>query len=158
MPPESPFASPFVVVCDFFARNDWPINVVADESILYMVYQGDNGRYDCLAGVRNEEGQFLFYSVCPVPATEDRRAAVAEFVARANYDMVLGNFELDFDDGEIRYKTSAPIEGAQLSPAIVALLVLVNLRTMDQYLPGILSVVHGNISPRDAIEKIERAQ
>jgi hypothetical protein len=147
---------PFDVVCEFFAANDWPTNVVADESIVYAVYQGENGRYDCLAGVRDEAGQFLFYSVCPVPVGEDRRAAVAEFVARANYDMVLGNFELDFDDGEIRYKTSAPIEGAQLSPAIVALLVLVNLKTMDQYMPGILSVLHGGISPRDAIEKIER--
>jgi hypothetical protein len=30
------------------------------------------------------------------------RAPPAEFITRANYGLIIGNFELDFEDGEIR--------------------------------------------------------
>jgi hypothetical protein len=48
---------------------------------------------------------------------------VAEFLTRANSGMVIGNFELDFADGEIRYKTSIDVEGDKLSYAIIKRLV-----------------------------------
>ena len=41
----------------------------------------------------------------------DHRAAVAELVARINNQFVLGNFDLDMDDGEIQYCTSFLLEG-----------------------------------------------
>ena len=37
--------------------------------------------------------------------------AIAEFLTRTNYSMIIGNFELDFADGEIRYKTSIDVQG-----------------------------------------------
>ncbi len=51
----------------------------------------------------------------PVKAPEEKRLAIAEFVARANDGLRIGNFELDFGDGEVRYKRSAWI-GENLSP------------------------------------------
>lgn len=38
-------------------------------------------------------------------------ASMAEFVCRANYGLVSGNFELDMRDGEIRFKRFAECEG-----------------------------------------------
>ena len=29
---------------------------------------------------------------------------MAEFLTRANYGIMIGNFEMDFNDGEVRYK------------------------------------------------------
>ena len=74
-------------------------------------------------------------------APGERMAAVAEFITRANYGLIIGNFELDFSDGEIRYKTSLDVEGDRLSQALIKQLVYTNVLTMDQYLPGILAVL-----------------
>jgi ankyrin repeat protein len=51
----------------------------------------------------------IVISTCAFRVPEDRRASVADLMARANYDLQnkqLGNFEMDFKDGELRYKTS----------------------------------------------------
>ena len=34
---------------------------------------------------------------------EIKRQDIAEYLTRANYGMVMGNFEMDYSDGEIRY-------------------------------------------------------
>jgi hypothetical protein len=81
--------------------------------------------------------------------------AIAEFLTRANSGIIIGNFELDFTDGEISYKTSIDVEGDRLSFALIQRLVYANVTMMDEYLPGILSVIYDNVSPADAIAKIE---
>lgn len=40
----------------------------------------------------------------PLHAEEKARPAIAEFLTRANYEINLGCFDMDFEDGEIRYK------------------------------------------------------
>jgi hypothetical protein len=69
--------------------------------------------------------------------------------------MIIGNFELDFTDGEIRYKTNIDVEGASLSFPQIKRLVYTNVTMMDEYLPGIRSVIDADVSPVDAIAQIE---
>ncbi|MEB3294607.1 MAG: hypothetical protein VKJ24_15735 [Synechococcales bacterium] len=60
--------------------------------------------------------------------------------------LITGNsnhFELDFNDGEIQYKTSIDVEGDRLTPALIKRLVYTNVAMMDDYLPGIQAVVAG---------------
>jgi hypothetical protein len=79
---------------------------------------------------------------------------IAEFLTRANYGMTIGNFELDYTDGEIRYKTSIDVTNAQLSSALIKTLVYTNVAMMDEYLPGIQVVLAG-ATPIAAIQAIE---
>ena len=72
-----------------------------------------------------------------------------------NYGVVIGNFEMNFYDGEIRYKTSIDVEGDRLTPALVKHLIYTNVATMDKYLPGIMSMIYGNLSAEEAISRIE---
>jgi len=69
--------------------------------------------------------------------------------------MIIGNFELDFADGEIRYKTSIDVKGDFLSFELIKQLVYANVTMMDEYLPGIISVIDGDVLPKDAIAQIE---
>ena len=70
--------------------------------------------------------------------------------------MILGNFELNFDTGEIRYKTSMSVKGNQLTSETLKQLVYPNVLTMDRYLPGIISVISGEMSSAKAIRHIEQ--
>lgn len=81
--------------------------------------------------------------------------AIAHFLTLANYGTLIGNFELDFSDGEIRYKTSIDVQGDRLTPALIKRLVYTNVTMMDDYLPGIQAVVAGQ-DPAEAIRAIEQ--
>jgi hypothetical protein len=141
-------------IINFFIKDDWPFSKNQGESVLQTAFQGQNGKWNCYAKAR-EEDQFVFYSICPVNAPENKRTAIAEFITRANYGTIIGNFELDYDDGEIRYKTSIDVEGDRVSFALIKRLVYDNVTMMDQYWPGIMSVVYGEVEAGEAIAQIE---
>lgn len=141
----------------FFREGQWAFVEVEGQRILQMQYQGRNGRWTCYAQGLPEEDLFFFYSVCPVNTPEAQRPLMAEFVTRANYGLRIGNFEMDFSDGEVRFKTSLDVENAQLSPALIDNLVQANLTSMDRYLPGIYQVLFSGITPSEAIGAIEAA-
>jgi hypothetical protein len=140
----------------FFQQDKWSFSRLEDEPVLMLGFQGENGQWSCYAQAREEQAQLLFYCICPVKAPEDRRVAVAELLTRANYGLYIGNFELDFSDGEIRYKTSIDVEGDRLSPALVRPLTYANVLMMDRYLPGIMAVIYGNVPPAEAAARIEK--
>jgi hypothetical protein len=145
----------FEEIVNFFKEDNWPFVQIQRESVLQMVFQGENGKWTCYAKARDDQEQFVFYSVCPVNPPDSKRLAVAEFLTRANSGMIIGNFEMDFEDGEIRYKTSIDVEGDSLSSALIKRLVYANVMMMDAYLPGIMSVIYGDVEPKDAIAQIE---
>ena len=100
----------------FFTEDDWSFTKLQGESALRLLFQGENGKWVCYARAREEQQQFAFYSICPIDIPKYKRFAISEFLTRANYGMTIGNFELDFTDGEVRYKTSIDVEGDRLSP------------------------------------------
>ena len=98
------------VVERFLESDDWPVSRVEGRTVIKTGFEGKNGQFTCYAQERNEQEQFVFYSIFPVRTPENKTHEVAEFVTRANYGMIIGNFELDYSDGEIRYKTSVDVE------------------------------------------------
>ncbi|MEG4633670.1 YbjN domain-containing protein [Microcoleus sp. AR_TQ3_B6] len=158
---EAGFKSPatdgqfFEEIVNFFEEDGWPFVQIEGEPLLQMVFQGENGKWTCYAKARDDQEQFIFYSVCPVNTPDSKRLAVAEFLTRANSGMIIGNFEMDFEDGEIRYKTSIDVEDDSLSSGLIKRLVYANVMMMDAYLPGMMSVIYGDVTPVDAIAQIE---
>lgn len=142
-------------VISFLEDDDWSFARLDDPSLLRLAFQGENGRWNCYAKVREETQEFIFYSICPILAPEDKRSELSEFITRANYGMVIGNFEMDFTDGEIRYKTSVGVEGERLSMSQAKRIIYTNIAVMDQYLPGIIDVVENAASPALSIARIE---
>jgi hypothetical protein len=79
---------------------------------------------------------------------------MAEFLTRANFGLTIGNFEMDFSDGELHYKTAIDVTGDRLSLPLVENLVQANLVIMDKYLPGIVAVIGGE-HPEAAVANVE---
>jgi len=102
----------------FFQEDEWPFYPVEAQPVLQTAFEGKNGKWACFARAREQQEQMVFYSICPVNVPQHKLMAVAEFLTRANSGMILGNFELGFTDGEIRYKTSIDVEGDRLSFAL----------------------------------------
>jgi hypothetical protein len=125
-----------------FAQNSWPFAEVRDAPVLVSDLSGVWGTWKFYAQVVKEHDVVLFYSICPLRVPEELRVEAAHFLTRANYGLATGNFELDFDDGEIRYKTVVHVDG-DLSSDAVKRAVRANGIAMETYLPGIGAVITG---------------
>src|SRR4051794_34043310 len=156
----------FDVMEEFFKTDDWPATKLENQPAMSMNFQGSNGRWSCYARVEEEKQIVLFYSYCPMKAPEDKRPILGDFLTRANYGLYIGNFEMDYNDGEVRFKTSIDVEGnksveegatdpVELSFALMKRVVYDNVGVMDKYLPGIMSVIYGGASPTEAIAQVE---
>jgi len=145
----------FETVVRYFTQEEWYFLKMDSRPTLQMSFNGSSGKWLCYANVNEEKGFFSFYSVCPINVPEDRRSTVAEFLTRANYGLMIGNFEMDYREGEVRYKTSLDVENAEINLALIGNLVNVNLLMMDRYLPGVLKCIYGNESAEAAIQSIE---
>ena len=142
-------------IVEFFQKDNWPFSEMEGKTILRTGFSGKNGKWTCFAQARENQSQFIFYSVSPNAAPQDKIPAAVEFITRANYGLVIGNFEMDLADGEIRYKTSIDVEGDELSFALIRQTVYANVMTMNKYLPGLMSVLYANVAPAQAIAQIE---
>jgi hypothetical protein len=127
-----------------------------DERRLRVLVSGDNGRWTWMAAWSEYETLFISYSICPSNVPQSRRLAVSEFLTLANYGLSLGNFELDFRDGEVRFKTSVPLKKDKLSRSMVRELAFCGFSLMDRYMPSLMSVAFGKANPKKAIEAAER--
>lgn len=139
----------------FLTEDDWKFNPHEDSNAVTFGFKGANGSWQCVMRAREKEQQVLFYSQAPINCPEELRPQMSEFLTRANYGMIIGNFEMDWSDGEIRYKTSVDIEGVERATAIIKNLVYPNIQMMDRYLPGVLGLVYGNLSAEEAIKRVE---
>ena len=154
---ETPSPQLLEALVDFFQRDNWDFVQTEGEPVLRSMFQGENGQWACYAWSLEEKHRIAFYSVCPVNVPENRRYSLAELLTRCNYCLLMGNFEMDFSDGEIRFKTSIDVNGDRITFALLRQLIYTNVLTMDQYLPAIMSVIYGNATPEQAIAKIESA-
>lgn len=144
----------------YFISKTWPFQQHQDFPLLRFQYTGENGEWYCFARVFEGINQFVFLSTLEEKIPGAKRKDFAEFITRANFGLNIGNFELDFEDGEIRYKTSIDVSYDHLSNGLIEPIVEANLSVMDDYLPGILALLTDTISPKEAIslvlEKIKK--
>jgi hypothetical protein len=142
----------------FMEMDEWNPQAVDGSSAFVCGFRGANGDQRVLAQVNVEREVLLVYAYAMVNVPEHRRSAMAEFVTRANYGMLLGNFELDLRDGEIRYKCSLGFRDVPLTHPMIAQCLYPAVQVMDQYLPGVLGVGFGDKDPDQVVTEIENAQ
>lgn len=147
----------FDTMVEFFSEQEWNYERMPDATILRMGMNGKNGKWVAYAQAREEQDQFVYYSVSPMSVPEDKRLAVAELMARINYGLVIGNWEMDMRDGELRYKTSIDVEGDRITTALMRNMVFLNLQMMDRCLPALMGVMFGGLTPEQAALQLENS-
>jgi hypothetical protein len=137
-------------VRQFLTADGWPHTDDADG--IDAAFQGEHGRWKCRAVAAGE--QVRFFSIAPVDGSA-RVAEVRELVARINWDLPIGNFEVDADGRTIRCKTAIDVGGDRITPSLLRHVVWGNVSLMDRYLPAITAVVDGSMTPSEAVAAAE---
>ena len=147
--------SVFEALQSYFETDEWTYKRLGELEALEMGVAGENGNYRVVALVDAGRSIVRFLTFVEGKVPESRRRDVMEFVTRANYGLLLGNFELDLGDGEVRFKSSLDVEGGALTYSQYQNLLYVSLATVDRYFPGLERVIQGNADPAAAVSDVE---
>lgn len=139
----------------FLQEDEWKFTRLEGEDTIVLTFNCANATYLCYAQARESQQQVVFYTIYPLRAPEEKRVQAAEFTARVNYGLVLGNLELDMNDGEVRYKTSADVGATPFTLPLLRSLMQINLSTADRYYPAFASMLYAGATPADAVASVE---
>ncbi|OXL25516.1 YbjN domain-containing protein [Psychrobacter sp. DAB_AL32B] len=80
-----------------------------------------NKQLDCgyLFRVQETNNLLAVYGVLPFLIPESHQSAAMLLITQINYDMLIGNLEMDINDGEIRYKNAIDIEAVGIDDDII---------------------------------------
>ena len=127
---------------------------IDDESLMFRL-QGGHATYDVLMVADEDLEQVGCLTILSTRVPVDRRHAMAEMVTRANYGMRIGNFEMDFADGELRFRAGIDVEGGLLGAEMVHNMIGLGLSMNDRHHDAFMRVMFGDAEPEAALATID---
>lgn len=125
-------------------------SIVENETIITFSYTS-KGNYQCIIDVNDEAKIVIIYTILGSLVELEKRNRIAQLLTRINFGIRIGNFEMDYDDGQIRYKTSIDYDGIKnFDDSLLENLIMYNLVKTDEYYQAIEEGLH----TRKTIEKI----
>ena len=125
-------------------------SVVENEKIIMFPYIS-KGNYQCIIDIDENDQIILVYTILGSLVTLDKRNRISQLLTKINYGLRIGNFEMDYDDGQIRYKTSVDYDGVKdFDDSFIESLILINLTTTDKF----YQAIEEGLFSRKTIEKI----
>lgn len=137
----------------YLERGDIKFEHDSESGMFRLAFEGKHGDIRVLIVAEENLIQVFSHPANKIPS--DHRVSIAQAVARANYNLKLGKFELDLDDGEIRFQTALPIGDAFPEDGVLDHVFYVGGAMIDRYLPAFLAIVYGNEDIKLAIEAAE---
>jgi len=140
---------------EYLKSQNWNYDFNEEDGLFRFGMSLENKMNNCRMVVMIGEELFTSYAISPVSADADTMAQVANYLTRANYGLKIGNFELDYRDGEIRYKATLFCADTIPPLNIVERVTDMPFRMMEHYGGGLLNVLFGNADPASEIAKID---
>lgn len=142
----------------FLTEDDWKFSFNEDEGIFSFKLNLENMLKHVEYYVRVRKEDYIVHVIAPINADHTDQqviAQMAEFICRANFGIVNGNFELDLTDGEIRYKCFVNCDGCSPSSEVIKDSIYVPASMYDRYASGLIGVLFGQLTAQEAIAKCE---
>ena len=147
----------FREMLEFLANDGWPVDPDTYDGLpcIRTRFIGTNEAWDCRARPYDPFGQLAFESVVPRTVSEACRSAVLDLIARTNWQLLTGAFQLDVDSGDLVFRTVLLIpNGGELTEALCRGLVYSNVLTVDRCLAEFTEVAIGGGDPLQAFERL----
>lgn len=145
----------FKQVLQYIDKQQWKYRLPEkDKNIALFGIATQNGKFHCIIDVDEVDCKIMFLSIYPVNTPEKNRLQMAELLIRLNYILFFGSFEMDFEDGEIRFKTSLIYEDCPITEKNIQHIMNGNITTMDSHFELLNSFITEKIDISGAIEEI----
>lgn len=140
----------------FFENNDWKYNYNENDNVLSTGADLGNVFGNVKMFIVIEEESYNVYTILNSKVEKKYYPLVAEFLHRANYGLKNGNFEMDYDDGEVRFKCYVNFINTEISQQIIEDSVYVGFSMINTYGKGLLKLMLGLGTAEECIKYSEK--
>lgn len=146
------------LLCRYLEEDGFVATLREDGLAVESGFRGQTGGFRLVLFVRQEPAMIGVVVRIPEVAPEAKRPEMAEAIARANYGLAIGCFELDMSDGEIDFRAAIPGPGDRLTREQFRALVGSAMWTCDRYHRAFCRLIYGeDLSPAEVIAEVEMA-
>ncbi|MFY0630721.1 MAG: YbjN domain-containing protein [Flavobacteriaceae bacterium] len=145
-------------VKSFLKEQEWEFSKNEDSNVFIFGLGSNNGTFQCIIDIKEDNERIVVYSYCSSNCPKNKQKGMLKLLNYINYKIFFGSFEMDHEDGEIRFRTSVYFDNIKNPTSdFVESLVLPNIYAMDQNLPLIMGLIHGGLKPGEAIKSVEES-
>ena len=143
----------------------WDYDGSPEQGVSFPV-DGDSESWTCVGFADDYAAYAGFCSQASFEIFTDRLEATAEYICRANWDLIVPCLELHWDEGAVRCRTASdfgvldpdlltntPILGQMMDALLQS-----NLTAFERHLSGIRAVVVDGVTPEAALRQPGRAR
>ena len=105
-----------------------------------------------------KETSICTYALFPIHAdvrNAELMAALAEFICRSNYNLKQGCLEIDYEDGELRYRCFIDCEGTIPSDEVIANSIFCSTAMLENFSYGLIGIIFRNMTALEAVQACE---
>jgi hypothetical protein len=143
-------------VLDYLAQRGHCYQWNAEAGVAHTRHWGTCGCYGISLRFFQETPILIAMSRLGIKVQFDDQPKVLHYLTRVNHGLVLGTFEMDFDDGEIRCRISHDHEGTALDAQTVKHIVHLTTELCDHYIYGLLRVLYGDADPEFEADRADQ--
>lgn len=149
-----------VAVKSYLDKDNWHYSFDEGSGIFEFVLETDCDIHTIHYFIDIHRTEMLVYGICPACVScddVDKMAKMSEFVAKANNGLKNGNFEFNYANGEIRYKSYVDCSHTIPSYGVVMNCIRCIDMVYRRYAEGISDIVSSGATASDSIQKCDEA-
>ncbi|MBR0260751.1 MAG: hypothetical protein IJQ85_03045 [Selenomonadaceae bacterium] len=142
---------------NFFERDEVKHEPFNERNVASAIYSVDAKFGHTTIFFYAYKDKLVIHMMIPLNA-DNERAKVAEFLHRANYGLNVGNFDFDFNDGEISYRIALYCGRDEFIPPTyeqIDFAVVIGLMMIEKYGNALVKVMFGLVEPEEAVAAAE---
>lgn len=120
--------------------------------VVKMPFDGESSSYE--VEIRATDPIISCFVAFPMCVPSSRISAVAEYITRANWELRVGNFDLDWEGGgHLQFRTGINVGDGRPTNRMIQSLVRDGVETADRFHDGAMQVAFGNRDPARAFNR-----
>lgn len=140
-------------VGDMLREDDWKFDMVPEHNLISTVVRTKVTSLPVLIRTYGPGNSLAIHVMCPTKVPLEKKALALEFINACNYGLMTGNFEMDMDDGEVRFRTSLRNGQEPITRELMKFHLLLAIRMMDDAYPALMGTVFGGLTPAEGAKQ-----
>jgi len=154
--PPSPSATPFETLRAVLDEIGWGSEPDESSRGFYVDFGGSHLPVaDAVLFLTSGPDRFVCHFHVGADVPLERRDEVCRFVARANWGLCSGHFDLDLDHGYVRFATGFDFTGTFLDPVMVRRAILTAIQVVEIYGDQLVEVMAHAKNAAEAVSEAE---
>ena len=146
------------VVRNFLEEEEWNFDFDEERGIFRfgLRLKCKLSKLKYVVDVRRNE--MLVYGYIPIsgdPDDTETMNVLSEYITRVNYALRNGNFEMDYFNGEIRYKSFVDLADTMPGQRVIRNSIWITAMLVEKYGDGFGDIIFGNATARAACAKYD---